>query len=159
MAYTDLIGTWQYLGTITPMFDTWQRFPVAVNSANSLLRLTYYGDYKKIFAKGYLRPVYRTPDLIYGRWLRFYPKDDREMISSGIPQELLYVSDTITRYFEVIKKPNWNRNYYRVPNLTWSVALESLEVINLTEEQLAILEQANQITALSEVIKGLLGNA
>lgn len=156
MAYTDLIGTWQYLGTLTPTFDNWQRFPTAVNSANSLLRLTYYGDYQKIFSKGYLRPVYQTPDLIYGRWLRFYPKDDREMLSSGIPQELLYVSDTITRYFEVIKKPNWNRNYYRIPNLTWSVALEVLDVISLTQEQQAILEQANQITALSEVIKGLL---
>lgn len=157
MSFTDLVGTWQYLGTLTPAFNAWQRFPTPVNSANSLIRLTYYGQFNRIGSKGFLRPVYTLPDLSYGRWLRFYPKAEREVFPSAIPQELLYVSDTITRYFEVTKRPKGYPSYYQIRDSNWSVAVESLEVINLTSEQQAILTQANQIEALTNAIKGLLG--
>jgi hypothetical protein len=158
VSFTDLVGTWQYLGTLTPAFNTWQRFSTPVNSANSLIRLTYYGEFNRIASKGFLRPVYTTPDLIYGRWLRFFPKSEREVFSSAIPQELLYVSDTITRYFEVSKRPKGYPTYYSIRDPNWSVAVESLEVVNLTTEQQAILAQANQIESLTNAIKGLLSS-
>lgn len=158
MASSDLAGTWQYLGTITPTFDTWQRFPTATNSSNVTIRLTFYddGNFTKIGSLGYIRPVFVMPEVFYGTWRRIYPSNDRLILRSAIPEEILYASDSIIRYFEVSKRAKAPRSGWRVHDSSWSVAIESLELIALTEEQQALLEQANAIEDAATVIRNLL---
>ena len=157
MPRDDFVGTWQYLGTLTPVFNTWQRFPISTNSFNPLIRLTYYGELNKVTSRGYLRAVFSTPESVYGRWVRFYPKAEKEVINYPVPPELLFTSDTVTRHFEVCKRNKGYPSYYRTRDTVWSVAVENLEVVSLNTEQQAILAETEQITMSAELIKGLLG--
>ncbi len=44
MAQFDLAGEWQYLGTITPDFERFIRFPISTASFSPLIRLTFYDN-------------------------------------------------------------------------------------------------------------------
>ncbi|MDJ0844984.1 hypothetical protein [Crocosphaera sp.] len=86
MAQFDLAGSWQYLGTITPQFEQWQRFPVSTASFNPLIRLTFYDDFnfEKIGSYGYLRVAYNFPDRFFSKGTRIYPNFDRSVLSTDI---------------------------------------------------------------------------
>ena len=134
---TDYLGEWKYHGTVTPRFDVWTEFPNFTNSGASLIRLTYYStDFRKILSKGFLRAVYRTPELSRDRqWMRVYPKPDKELLSVNTPEEILLNTDRIPRYYEIIKsfRSYYPKGYGVVYDQEWSISLETLELVNLPE--------------------------
>ena len=158
MAQTDLAGVWQYLGTITPKFEEWSRFPIATNSGNPLIRLTFYDDFgfDRLGSYGYLRAAYNFPDTFYSKWSRIYPRHDRTVLSFPIPQELLITSDTVLRHFEIMKRNKYNRPTWTVIDSEWSCAVESLELINLTEDNQLLLNQAEAIEQIAQIIRNTL---
>lgn len=158
MSQTDLSGTWQYLGTVTPTFDQWLRFPTSTTSGNATIRLTFYSNegFNAVVSRCYLRVLYAFPENFYSPWLRIFPSDRRLAVNFPIPQELLYVAETVPRYFEIIKKTKKLRTGWQQYDPTYSVAIESLELIALTEQQTAILEQANRLEATAQILRNLL---
>ena len=133
MSSTDLLGTWEYLGTITPNFEVWTEFPTFTSSGNSLVRATYYGRFNRITSKGFLRAVYRVPAVNRDRrWIRLWPKPETEIITVGTPQEILLNNESVQRYYEVIKRPKHYRIGF-VEDDDWSVALECLDLVNLPQ--------------------------
>lgn len=156
MAVTDLAGTWQYLGTITPNFDSWSRFPTATQADSALVRLTYYGELNKVVSFGYIRPVYYTPEAVYGSWRKIFPKEGKEVILLSIPRELLLASRSVRRYFEVRKRAKGYPAYYQVRDTSWSVAIENLEIVNLTANEQILLEETERIELSAEIIRTLL---
>lgn len=132
---TDYLGEWKYHGTITPQFDVWTEFPEFTAASNSIVRITYYVDnLPKVLSKGFLRAVYRTPDIVRDRqWIRLYPKPEKEILSVNTIEEILLNKDRIPRYYEMIKsfRSRYPYGYGSVVDEQWSVSLESLEIVNL----------------------------
>lgn len=147
MGLTDYAGTWEYKGTITPGLSIppnrydWKRFPYATTSASSNIRITYYCDESKLKTYGYIRQVYDMGDLVYGKWFRIHPKDEKEILDLQVPEEILINSAAIPRYFEITKvyRRYW-RGYGNVQDTAWSVGLEVLEQAALPAEVLNILQ-------------------
>jgi hypothetical protein len=158
MAQSDLAGVWQYLGTITPQFEQWSRFPLATSSNNSTIRLTFYdnNEFRKIGSFGYLRVVYEFPDLFYSPWKRVYPNFTRQVLEFPIPSELLYVSTAIVRHFEVMKRNKYNRPNLTIIDSDWSVAIESLELIALNSQDQILLEQSTILEQTAQIIRNIL---
>jgi hypothetical protein len=130
MSFTDAVGRWELLGTVTPIFYEWQELPLVTQSKYDLIRLTYYGDTSPRTSTGYIRAKFDTPDFIYSNWVKFYPKSDREMIAVKLPDELLLVAQNVPRVYQVTKYPYLSRRQIPLdPN--WSVAVEILEVANI----------------------------
>lgn len=141
MTAIDYAGTWGYKGTIQPSISVlpklqnWQRFPYATNSGSANVRLSYYGDFSKVLTYGYLRLVYDMGDLVFGKWKRFYPKEEKEVFDLEVPEEFLINSLAIPRYFEVTKvyKRRY-RGYGTYQDYPWGVSIEALEQTALPSE-------------------------
>lgn len=155
MAQFDLAGQWQYLGTITPEFEDFTRFPISTASFSPLIRLTFYDDFnfEKLGSFGYLRVAYNFPDTFYSNWRRVYPSVDRSVISFPIPKELLLTSSIVTRHFEIMKRNKYNRRTWKVIDTNWSCAIESLELINLTNEEQILLNQVDTLEQVATIIQ------
>ncbi|MDJ0661571.1 MAG: hypothetical protein QNJ42_19100 [Crocosphaera sp.] len=155
MSQFDLAGSWQYLGTITPQFEQWQRFPISTASFSPLIRLTFYDDFNfnKIGSFGYLRVAYNFPDTFFSKWSRIYPNFDRSVLSFPIPKELLLTSNVVTRHFEIMKRNKYNRPGWVVHDTQWSCAIESLELINLTNEDQILLNQVDTLEQVATIIQ------
>lgn len=151
MPQFDLAGEWQYLGTINPQFENWTRFPISTASFSPLIRLTFYDDFgfQKVGSYGYLRVAYNFPDTFYSKWSRVYPSNQRTVLSFPIPKELLLTSGIVTRHFEIMKRNKYNRPNWTIIDTEWACSIESLELINLTNENQILL---NQIETLEQVV-------
>lgn len=153
MAVTDFAGTWEYKGTLNPTFNDWQQFPQGTNSGNSLIRLTYYGDMSKVKTYGYIRCLYSFPNnTLDTRWKRIFPKSEPEVLDMGVPQELLITSESVSRYFQVIKKlkPAYRRQIGTVFDESWALSIEVLELLSLSDQlQDAILEENPKVLNLA----------
>lgn len=155
MSQFDLAGQWQYLGTITPEFEQWRRFPISTASFSPLIRLTFYpqSDFESINSFAYLRVAYNFPDTFYSKWSRAYPSFDRSVISFPIPKELLLTSNVVTRHFEIMKRNKYNRKTWTVKDTRWSCAIESLELVNLTNEDQILLNQVDTLEQVATIIQ------
>jgi hypothetical protein len=134
MSATDYGGTWEYKGTVMPPLSygpnlyNWARFPYGTTAGNGSIRLTYYGDFSAIKTYGYMRVCYDFGNLAYGKWRRFYPKEETEFLTLDLPEEIAVNSAAIPRYFEVTKV--YKKRYRGIGTYQdnqWSVGLEVLE--------------------------------
>lgn len=155
MSQSDLAGDWQYLGLITPEFEQWQRFPVSTNSFSPLIRLTFYdeSEFNRIGSYGFLRVAYNFPDTFYSRWQRIYPSADRQVLSFSIPNELLLTSSVVLRHFEIMKRNKYSNPKFTVNDTFWSCAIESMELINLTNEDQVLLNQVETLEQVGTIIQ------
>lgn len=145
MALNDYAGTWEYMGSVIPQFGLdWESgdyFVGTTNSGSDVARILCYGNPNAIESYGYIRCVYDMGDLIFGKWVRFYFSESKQILNLPAPSEIL-VNPAVIRRFQVMKKPKryW-RNYWGVvEDYNWAVALEVLAEAALPAEIAAILE-------------------
>ena len=133
MSESDFVGDWRLLGTLSPIFNEWQRFPNSTNSLqfsdSAYLPRRTRQDYQQRF----------SPSCLH------YPKVELRNMATVLPQgrggsfdlsqchrELLYTSESVPRYFEVCKRNRGYPAYYRTRDTVWSVAVEILELAQFT---------------------------
>lgn len=145
-ALVDDLGVWIQLGQVQPNWN-WSTFPVSTSTKNSIFRLTTTStDYNKILTFVYLRVVYQstTNNLPSGKWQRFYPKKEQEIIDlNSLP---ILSASSVNRFIQV-RKGNKYYGYKRA--ISDNPYLLNLEEFIPFEE---VINNAQNIPQLTEVI-------
>lgn len=132
MARTDLLGTWDFIGTLAPKWNNWDTFTFQTSSPYNVMMVNCLSVPDVPKSVGYLRAVFYTPDPIYSGWLKFFPKPEKELYSLPIPSEIFNNADRIRRGFQIMKLPKRRPTYQPVIETPWSVTLEVLSKSGLS---------------------------
>lgn len=144
-ALVDDLGIWIQLGTIQPNWD-FLSFPVLTSTGNNLFRLTTLGDFSKINTFLYFRVVYLTNsgvENVEGKWLRFYPNEQPQIIKLNSDELLL--SGNLTRAIQVRKSSKWYGYKIPITDNLYSLTLEEFIPFDEVLQQSAYLPQIQQI--------------
>jgi hypothetical protein len=105
----DDFGIWDDLGTVIPEPETWLDFPHSTVSRSGTTRLIFGGDLTRPNSYAWIRCVYVIGiSQLFGRWIRVYPKIQRDIIEYPHPQDFAGNPGIIYRSFQVQKRA-WGR--------------------------------------------------
>lgn len=94
MPIFNAFGAWEDLGTINPLAEQWQFFPLFPKSKNSTFWLFQHGDLNlipKLQVRAYIRAAYYTGSsyIFDRRWVPIYAKDEPEVFNYPYPPDLI----------------------------------------------------------------------
>ena len=132
MLIVDGFGQWDDLGVVSPEYETWKGLQEFTRSPSGILRLTYLADRFDRMSYGLIRCLYETATTsAFGKWQRFYPKEQSEIITYEHPAQLIEGSKQILFIYQIQKRHRYRRRVgskYSVPwevNIQVSIPLES----------------------------------
>lgn len=103
VALLDDLGTWEQLGTITPIVGEWIRFPKMSEHGYTTFRISYDVPDGLVYSHLRLRSVWGSYLKLAtsSQQIRLYPKKESEIIQ--IPQTNEFNQQNLRRWFEVFK--------------------------------------------------------
>ena len=139
----DDFGIWDDLGTVLPLEENWLVYPRSTTSRSGTTRLVFGGDLEKTNSYGWIRCIYTIGIAqVFGRWIRVFPKVQRDIIDYPHPEDFANNPGIITRSFEVQKR-SWNRFRIGVSQTSlWTLNLQVLtnvlDIDDITTQQNAL---------------------
>ena len=126
MSNQDALGVWQNLGTVTPKFDEWVKFPSQCYDSNSSIRLTFsIPNINQLRSYAWFRAIYEVAGLtVVQPAIRIYPKSDILILQIPVIEDFKERNNPF-RSFQVMKKLYRTRLGNNIDN-NWSVTLEEL---------------------------------
>ena len=120
----DGLGTWDELGTVEPVFEDWLTFPDYTYSNSTLLRLIFSFERFDLNSYGFIRCKYESQNTFaIGRWIRFYPKLEPEIIRYPHPEDIANLKGDFKRIYQVLKRHRQRRFNGTLAATPWSVNL------------------------------------
>ena len=120
----DDFGSWEELGVVQPVFEDWLTFPDFTRSPSELIRLQFIFDEFDSNSYGYIRCKYELDNTYaFGRWLRFYPKLQPELMKYPHPSDLVAAKSNPRRIYQVMKRHRRRSKIGTLRSTLWSVNL------------------------------------
>lgn len=126
MSNQDALGVWQNLGTVTPTFDEWTKFPIQCYDSNSSIRLVFnIPNPNQLRSFGWFRAIYEVAGLtVVQPAVRIYPKPDILILQVPVNEDFKARNNPF-RSFQVMKKLYRTRLGLNT-DTNWTVTLEEL---------------------------------
>lgn len=148
----DQFGTWENLGSISPVADDWQTFPLFANHPTGTLKLYFNGNSELLRdwkISGWIRAMYFSGSKYFfdQRWLRIYPKDEPEILHYPYPPDL--IKDPLpSRQFQVKRRIYWRKEFKdNAPDFGVQLVVKTdSQVIYPGDPYPAIIEEEQQTT-------------
>ena len=121
----DDFGTWDVIGTVTPVYEQWLEYPDYTEALSATTRLIFNGNIEDARSYAYVRVRYEISlDSVYGEWVRVHPKTQKELIIYPHPVEFGALKINPRRYWQVQKR-HWERKSIGKANDTnWNLKIE-----------------------------------
>lgn len=146
----DGLGEWRNLGTLTPTYGNWLRFPQPAEQGFTTFRATFTGDwYRGGWHWIYLKEIYRGGSIDNeGKWVKVYPSESPKIVYLNTSDEFNYLNPQ--RSFEVLKGHKYIKTYGgRFNDKIFSVKLEEFSPYP------ELMAQAQEQTLKEQVIRAI----
>jgi hypothetical protein len=156
----DTLGQWVDLGAVTPVYGTWQPFPLNAEHGFNTFRLSFTGEWFNGWHWAVIREQYflNSDTYLKGITRRLYPDTNPKIIYFSVSEEFQLLNPV--RSFEIIKQHKYIKTYGgRFNDKVFSVKLEEFVaypdlIAQITQQEL----KESTIDRIAERVLDLISN-